>query len=121
MNARIKFFLSNKFIILSFKFVKTVIGPLHLGENFDWNFDENECQYIDEIAVSCSAIVVDEFELELTKTDDKARIWMTMFQSWSTKDEIETSNRTFQSVRDEIENTFSDIKWRGDENGRENI
>ena len=34
---------------------------------------------------------------------------MTMFQNWSTngKDEIETSIRTFQSVRDEIENTFS--------------
>ena len=35
---------------------------------------------------------------------------MTMIQNWSTKDEIETSIRTFQSVRDE---------WRGDENGRE--
>ena len=21
-----------------------VIGPLHLGDEFDWNFDENECQ-----------------------------------------------------------------------------
>ena len=31
---------------------------------------------------------------------------MTMFQNWSTKDEIETSIRTFQSVRDEIETHF---------------
>ena len=78
---------------------------------------------IDEIAfaVSCSATVSDEFELQLTKTDDKARNWTTMFQNWSTKDEIETSNRTFQSVRDETENTFSKIEWRGDENGRENL
>ena len=46
---------------------------------------------------------------------------MTMFQNLSTKDEIETSIRTFQSVRGEIENTFSKIEWRGDENGRENL
>ena len=53
---------------------------------------------------------------------DKARNWMTMFQNWSTiKDEIETSIRTFQSVRDEIESTFSKIEWRDDENGRENL
>ena len=32
-----------------------------------------------------------------------------MFQNLSTKDEIKTSIRTFQSVRDEIENTFSKI------------
>ena len=78
---------------------------------------------IDEIvfAVSCSAPVTDEFELQLTKTGDKARNWMTMFQNWLTKDEIETSIRTFQSVRDEIENTFSKIEWRDDENGRENL
>ena len=78
---------------------------------------------IDEIvlAVLCSATVTDEFELQLTKTGDKARNWMTMFQNWSTKDEIETSIRTFQSVRDEIENTFSKIEWRDDENGRENL
>ena len=44
-----------------------------------------------------------------------------MFQNWSTKDEIESSTRTFQSVRDEIENTFSKIEWRDDENGRENL
>ena len=52
---------------------------------------------IDEIAfaVSCSATVTDEFELQLTKTSDKARNWMTMFQNWSTKDEIEMSIRTF--------------------------
>ena len=59
--------------------------------------------------------------IELTKTGDKARNWMTMYQNWSTKDEIETSIRTFQSVRDEIENTFSTIEWKGDENGRENV
>ena len=78
---------------------------------------------IDEIvfAVSCSATVTDEFELQLTKMGDKARNWMTMFQNWSTKDEIETSIRTFQSVRDEIESTFSKIEWRDDENGRENL
>ena len=52
---------------------------------------------IDEIvfAVSCSATVTDESELQLTKTGDKARTWMTMFQNLSTKDEIETSIRTF--------------------------
>ena len=44
-----------------------------------------------------------------------------MFQTWSTKDEIESSIRTFQSVRDEIENTVSKIEWRDDENGRENL
>ena len=64
---------------------------------------------IDEIlfAVSCSAAVTDEFGLQLTKTGDKARNWMTMFQNWSTKDEIE--------------NTFSKIEWRDDENGQENL
>ena len=72
-------------------------------------------------AVSCSSTVTDEFELQLTKTVDKAHNWMTMFQNWSTKDETETSIRIFQSVRDEIENTFSKIEWRGDENGRENV
>ena len=78
---------------------------------------------IDEIvfAVSCSVTVTDEFELQLTKTGDKARNWMTMFQNWSTKDEIETSIRTFQSVRNEIKNYFSKIEWRDDENGRENL
>ena len=79
---------------------------------------------IDQIvfAVSCSATVIDEFELQLTKTGDKARNLMTMFQNyWSTKDEIESSIRTFQSVRDEIENTFSKLVWRYDENGRENL
>ena len=40
---------------------------------------------------------------------------------WSTKDEIEKSIRTFQSVQDEIENTFSKIERRDDENGRENL
>ena len=37
---------------------------------------------IDEIvfAVSCSATVTDKFELQLTKMDDQARNWMTMFQ-----------------------------------------
>ena len=79
---------------------------------------------IDEIvfAVSCSsATVTNEFKLQLTKTGDKARNWMTMFQNWSTKDEIESSIRIFQSVRDEIENTFSKIEWRDDENGWENL
>ena len=75
---------------------------------------------IDEI-VSCSATVTDEFELQLTKIGDKARNWMAMFQNWSTKDEIETSIRTFQSVRDEIESTFSKIEWRDDKNGREKV
>ena len=41
-----------------------------------------------------------------------------MFKNWSTKDEIELTIRTFHSVRDEIENTFSKIEWRGDENER---
>ena len=76
---------------------------------------------IDEIdfAVSCSATVTYEFELQLTKTGDNARNWMTMFQNWSTKDKIETSIRTFQSFRDEIESTFLKTERRGDENGRE--
>ena len=74
-----------------------------------------------DFAVSCSATVTDEFELQLTKTGDKARNWMTMFRNWSTKYEIEMSIRTFQSIRDEIENTFLKIEWRGDENGRENL
>ena len=42
--------------------------------------------------------------------------WLSTKQYWSTKDEIETSIRTFQSVGDKIENTFSKIEWRGDEN-----
>ena len=46
--------------------------------------------------------VTDEFELQLTKTDNVAQNWMTLFQNWLTKDEIQTSIRTFQSVRDEI-------------------
>ena len=46
---------------------------------------------------------------------------MAMFQTCSTKDEIEMSIGTFQRVRDEIENTFSKIEWRDDENGRENL
>ena len=46
---------------------------------------------------------------------------MAMFQNWSTKDEIETSIRTFQRVRDKIENTFSEIELRNDENGRGNL
>ena len=35
-----------------------------------------------EFAVSCSAteLELDEFELQLTKTGDKAQSWMTMFQ-----------------------------------------
>ena len=44
-----------------------------------------------------------------------------MFKNWLTKDEIETSIRTFQSVPDEMENTFSKIEWRDDENGRKNL
>ena len=66
---------------------------------------------IDEIdfAVSCSATVTDEFELQLTKTGDKARNWMTMFQNCSTKDKFETSIHTFQSVRDEIENNLKKL------------
>ena len=78
---------------------------------------------IDEIdcAVLCSTTVTDEFELQLTKTDDKAWNWMTMFQTWLTKDEIETSIRTFQSIRDEIESTFLKVEWRGDENEWENL
>ena len=49
----------------------------------------------------------------------KHEIEWQLFQNWSTpgKDEIETSIRTFQRVRDEIENTFSKIEWR--ENGQE--
>ena len=74
-------------------------------------------------AVSCSATVTvtDEFELQLTKIGAQARNGMTMFQNWSTKDEIETGIRTFQSIRDKTESTFLKIEWRGDENGRENL
>ena len=74
-----------------------------------------------DFAVSYSASVTAGFELQWTKTGDKAQNWMTMFQNyWSTKDEIETSIRTFQSVRDKIKSTLK-IEWRGDENGRENL
>ena len=34
-----------------------------------------------DIAVSCSATVTDEFELQLTKTGNKARNWMSVFQT----------------------------------------
>ena len=111
-NARIKFvILSNKFIILSFKFVKCY-WAFTSGRPF-WLKFWRKWMPIDDIAfaVSCSATVADEFELQLTKTDDKARNWMTMFETWSTKHEIETSNRTFQSIRDEFENTFSIKSW----------
>ena len=59
-------------------------------------------------------IAVDENRWQSTKLNDNV-------SNWSTKDEIETSIRTFQSVRDEIENTSSKIEWWGDENGRENL
>ena len=65
--------------------------------------------------------MTDEFELQLTKTGDKARNWMTMSKNWLTKDEVETSIRTFQSVQNEIGSTFSKIEWRDDENRRENL
>ena len=76
---------------------------------------------IDEIyfAVSCLASVTDEFELQLTKTDDKARNWMTMFQNDRRK--TKTSIRTFQSVRDEIENTFSKLSEEVIKMGWENL
>ena len=48
----------------------------------------------------------------------RRRIWVKL---WPTKDEIETSIRTFQGVRDETESTFLKNEWRGDENGRENL
>ena len=71
------------------------------------------------LVLSKAYTVNDELEFQLTKTGDKARNWMTMFQNWSTrKDEIETSIRTFQSVRDEIK-THKKIwikmwrKWAG--------
>ena len=58
-------------------------------------------------------IAIDENGWQSTKLNDN-------FQNWSTK-EIETSIRTFQSVRDEIQSTFLKIEWRGDENVRENL
>ena len=97
-NARIKFVMfSNKFIILTFKFVK-YYWAFTSGRRF-WMKLWRKWTPIDEInfAVSCSATVTDEFEFQLTKTGDKARNWMTMFQNWSTKDEIETSIRTFHA------------------------
>ena len=88
----------------------SVIGPLRLGDEFDWTLWQ-KWRPIDEIVfpVLCSATVTDEFDLQLTKTSDNARNWMTMFQNWSTKDEVEMSIRTFQSVRDEVERTFKKI------------
>ena len=60
-----------------------------------------------EFAVSCSAATVtDEFELQLMKMGDNARNWMTMFRNWLTKDEIEMSIRTFQSVRNKLKAHF---------------
>ena len=77
--------------ILSFKFVKCYWASTP-GRRI-WFKLWRKWMPIDEIvfAVSCSATVTDEFELQLTKTGDKARNRMTMFQNWSTKDEIETS------------------------------
>ena len=57
-------------------------------------------------------IAIDENGWQSTKLNDNV-------SNWLTEDQIETSIRTFQSIRDEIENTFLKIEWRGDENGRE--
>ena len=84
---------------------------------------------IDQIdfAVSCSAIVTDEFELLLTKTGEAE--WQCFkINRPKTKLRRALTIRTFQSVREEIENTFIIFllievhhHWRGDENGRENL
>ena len=101
---------SNKVIILSFKFVKCYIGLYNYGGRRFWEKLWRKWMPIDEIDFAITLVptyteVTEEFELQLTKTGDKARNWVTMLQNWLTKDEIETSIRTFQSVRDEIENT----------------
>ena len=78
---------------------------------------------IDEIdfAVSCSATVTDEFELQLTKARTKDEIeWKNFKTDWRKT----ILKRAFAHSRvsgDEIENTFVKIEWIGDENGRENI
>ena len=56
---------------------------------------------IDEIyfVVSCSATVTDKFKLQLTKTGDKARNWMTMCQNLSTEDEIDTNLLSNNTVK----------------------
>ena len=62
---------------------------------------------MDEIdfAVSCSATVTDEFEFVFDENGWQRTNWMTMFQNWFDQRQNKTSIRTFQSVRDEIENT----------------
>ena len=74
---------------------------------------------IDEIvfAVSCSATVTDEFEIAVdengrqsTKLNDNVSKLIDHRRYW-----IEHSH--IQSVRDEIDNTFSKIEWRDDKMG----
>ena len=100
----------------------SVIGPLHLGDEFDWNFDENECE-IDEIvfAISCSAILwPTNLNCSWRKRVTKHEIERQCFKIDRLKTKLK---RAFahSSVWDEIENTFSKIEWRDDENGRENL
>ena len=100
-----------------------VIEPLHLGDDFGLRLGR-KWMPIDEIAfaVSCLATVTDEFELQLTKTGDKARNWMAMFSKLIYQRRNWNEPFAHSSVvRDEIENTFSKIEWRDDENGRENL
>ena len=120
---RIKFvIISNKFIILAFKFVKCLLGLDIWEDEFDWNFDENECQYTKLFLLSRAQLLwPTNLNCSWRKRVTKHEIEWQWFQNWSTKDEIETSIRTFQSVRDEIENTFSKTEWRDDENGRKNL
>ena len=58
-------------------------------------------------------IAVDENGWQSTKLNDNVSKLIDQRRNW-------TSIDTFQSVRDEIENTFYKIEWRDDENVREN-
>ena len=89
------------FIILSFKFAKPFLWAIIILETI-----LSETLKNNRFCCLVLSTVTDEFELQLTKTGDKARNCMTMFQNWLTKHDIETSIRTFQSVRVEIETPF---------------
>ena len=100
----------------------SVIGSLHLGDEFDWNFDEFNAKRRNWFCCLVLRLTVtDEFELQLTKTGDKARNWMTMFQNWSTKTKLKRAFAHSKVFGTKLTTFFSKIEWRDDENGRENL
>ena len=83
MNSRIKFVIcSNKFIILSFKFVK--YGSLYLGDDFERNYDKNYCQYTKLVLLSRAQLLWPtnlKCNWRKRRWIDKARNWMTIYIS----------------------------------------